>query len=133
MRQPNTTRNRKEEHIKKLEFNYDELNDLLYVYKKDSSVYSNVMIGDFHLEFNKNSELVGIEVLNASDILGEYEIPIKFLKNIKQVDLKVVTRNDSLLVFMIIYSMDQTRLATITMNNLEAPIMQAIYKQNKVY
>ncbi len=126
MKQLNITKNRKEHFIRNLKFNYDELNDLLYVYKKDSSVYSNVMIGDFHLEFNKNCELVGIEILNASDILSEYEIPLKILKNINKIDLKVVTSGNLLLVFMIVYSMDQAKLATITMNNLEAPIMQAI-------
>lgn len=126
MKQSNITRNRKEQFIGNLEFNYDKLNDLLYVYKKNSNVYSNVMIGDFHLEFNRNNELVGIEVLNASEILGEYGIPLKILENIKKVDLKVITRGNSLLVFMIIDSMDQTKSATITMNNLEAPIMEAI-------
>ena len=126
MKQSGTIRNRKEHFIRNLEFNYDELNDLLYVYKKNSTVYSNVMIGDFHLEFNKNSELVGIEVLNALDILGEYEIHGNILKNINKVDLKVVTSGNSLLVFMIIYSMNQAKSAAITMNNLEAPIMEAI-------
>ena len=126
MKQSSTIRNRKEYLIRNLEFNYDELNDLLYIYKKDSNVYSNVMIGDFHLEFNKNSELVGVEILNASDILKEYEIPVRFLKNIKKVELKVVSSGNSLLVFMVIYSMNKVKSATITMNNLEAPIMEAI-------
>src|SRR3989338_1845253 len=105
MKQSNTTINRKEHIIGNLAFSYDELNDLLYVYKKNSSIYSNVMIGDFHLEFNKNSELVGLEALHASDILGEYEIPLKILKNIKKVELKVATVGNSLLVCMVIYSM----------------------------
>ena len=126
MKQSNTTRNRKEHIIGNLAFSYDELNDLLYVYKKNSSIYSNVMIGDFHLEFNKNSELVGLEALHASDILGEYEIPLKILKNIKKVELKVATAGNSLRVCMVIYSTDQAKSATITMNNLETPLMEAI-------
>ncbi len=127
MKQSNIIRNRKEQFIGNLEFKYDELNDLLYVYKKSSSVYSNVMIGDFHIEFNKSSELVGVEVLNASDILGEYGIPLKILRNMKKVDLKVVTAGNSLLVFMIVYSMDdQTKSATITLNHSENQIMKAI-------
>ena len=54
MRLSNITRNRREYLIKKLKFNYDKDNDLFYTYKEDSQVYSNVMIGDFHIEFNKN-------------------------------------------------------------------------------
>src|SRR3989344_4287656 len=104
MKQSNTTRNRKEHFIGNLEYNYDELNDLLYIYKKNSNVFSNVMIGDFHLEFNKESEIVGIEILNASDILSEYDIPLEILKNINKVDLKVVTSGNSLLIFIIICS-----------------------------
>jgi len=126
MKQSNTTRNRKEHFIGNLEYNYDELNDLLYIYKKNSNVFSNVMIGDFHLEFNKESEIVGIEILNASDILSEYDIPLEILKNINKVDLKVVTSGNSLLIFIIICSKNQTKSAAITMNNLEAPIMAAI-------
>ncbi len=57
MKQLNTIRNRTESFIKNLKFHYDELNDLLYIYKDDSKVYSNVMVGEFHLEFKykKNS------------------------------------------------------------------------------
>ena len=126
MRQLNIIRNRKESFIKNLKFHYDELNDLLYIYKDNSTVYSNVMIGEFHLEFNKTKELVGVEILKASDILKEYDIPQTILKDIHKVDLKVVVTNNSLLVFIIITSKDQQRSATITMSNLESPIMQAI-------
>lgn len=126
MKRLNTIRNRKQTYIRGLKFNYDKLNDLLYVYKKNSSVYSNVMIGDFHLEFSKNSELVGVEVLNASNLLKEYDIPKRILENIDNVELKMVSNNNSLLIFLIIHSMEQERSATITMNNLEAPIMEAI-------
>ncbi len=126
MRQLNIIRNRKERLIRNLKFYYDELNDLLYIYKDNSTVYSNVMIGEFHLEFNKTKELVGVEILKASDILKEYDIPQEILKDIQKIDLKVVVTNNSLLVFIVVYSKDQQRSATITMNNLESPIMQAI-------
>jgi uncharacterized protein YuzE len=126
MRQLNTIRNRKESFIRNLKFHYDELNDLLYAYKENSAVYSNVMIGEFHLEFNKNKELVGIEILKASDILKEYGISQAILKNIQKVDLKAVINNNSLLVFITIYSKGQHKSAAITMSNLESPIMRAI-------
>lgn len=126
MRRLNITRNRKEYFIKHLKFSYDRLNDLLYVYKKKSNVYSNVMIGEFHLEFNREGEVVGIEILRASEILKEYNIARKILENISKVDMKVVIRNNSLLVFIIIHGLDQEKSAAITMNNLESPIMKAI-------
>lgn len=126
MRQLNIIRNRKEYTIRHLEFNYDKLNDLLYVYKKKSSVYSNVMIGEFHLEFSKDREVVGVEILKASELLGEYDIPKKFLENIENINIKVVVRNNSLLIFLIIHSLNKEKSAAITMNNLESPIMREI-------
>lgn len=126
MKQANITRGKKQYFIKNLKYDYDKLNDLLYVYKKDSNVYSNVMIGEFHLEFDKNMNVVGLEILKASDILDAYNIPKRILENIEKVELKVVVKNNSLLVFMIIHALNQEKSAAITMNNLEAPIMKAI-------
>ncbi len=126
MKRLNITGNRKEYSVKNLLFDYDKLNDLLYVYKKDSHVYSNVMIGEFHLEFNKSGELIGMEILNASDILADYGIPKRSLDNIQKIDLKTVVRNNSILVFVVIKALNHERSATVMMNNLESPIMHMI-------
>jgi uncharacterized protein YuzE len=126
MKPSNTIGNRKQYFVKNTKCNYDKDNDLLYIYKQESCVYSNVMIGEFHLEFNKNGEVIGVEILNASELLAEYDIPQKTLQNIEKTELKVVVRNNSLIVFLIIRSLNQEKSATITMNNIESPIMQAI-------
>ena len=128
MRLSNITRNRREYLVKKLKFNYDKENDLFYTYKEDSQVYSNVMIGDFHIEFNKNGEVIGVEVLNASDVFYEYQIPTAFLENIKEINIKIVIRNNLMLICLIINSMNQEKSAMITMNNVESAIMQEIEK-----
>ena len=124
MRRSNISGNRREYILKDLSFSYDRLNDLLYIYKKDSNVYSNVIIGEFHLEFDKAGELVGVEILKASEILKEYSISKKLLENIKKTELKVVITNNSLLVFLVIQSLDQEKSATITMNNLESHALE---------
>lgn len=126
MRLSNITRNRREYLIKKLKFNYDKVNDLFYTYKEDSQVYSNVMIGDFHIEFNKNGEVIGIEVLNASAVFSEYQIPGAFLENIKEINIRIVIRNSLMLICIIINSMNQEKSAMITMNNVESAIMHEI-------
>ncbi|MBD3313098.1 DUF2283 domain-containing protein [Candidatus Woesearchaeota archaeon] len=126
MKQPNITGSRKEYYIKKLEFDYDKSNDLLYICRKGSNIYSNVVVGEFHLEFSKDKKIVGIEVLKASEILGEYGIPKKILENIDKVELKIVVKGNSMLVFIIIHALNQEKSAAITMNNLESPIMKAL-------
>ena len=127
MKRLNTTGNRSEYLIKGLKFNYDNLNDLLYVYKENSSVYANVVIGDFHVEFSKEWQVVGMEILNASDLLGEYDVSKDMLENIKKIEIKIVNRDNSLLIFLMIASLaDVERAVPITMNNFESPIMQAL-------
>jgi uncharacterized protein YuzE len=126
MKRSNITRNRKEYLIRKLEFSYDESNDLLYVYKRKASVYTNVMIGEFHIEFDKGGEVVGVEVLRASDLLGEYGISRKILENIKEATLKVVVKGNSLLIFLMVSALNEEKTATITLNNVESKIMKSV-------
>lgn len=126
MRRLNIIGNRKGYFIRNLKFRYDRLNDLFYAYKEDSSVYSNVMIGEFHLEFDKEGSIVGIEILKASDILGAYGIQKKLLENIDDASMKVVVKDSLLLVFLTIHALKQEKSAAITINNLESPIMKAV-------
>ena len=122
MRQSDITKSRI---IKHLCFEYDKLNDLLYIYKKNANVYSNVEIGDIHVEFDKYAQVIGVEILRASEILKEYKISKRILENIDNVDLKIVARNNLLMVFIIISALNQEKEAAITLNNLGAPIMEA--------
>lgn len=127
MKRLNITGNRSEYLIRDLKFNYDNLNDLLYIYKENSSVYANVVIGDFHVEFSKEGQVVGMEILNASDLLEEYDVSKDMLENIKKVEIKIVNRDNSLLIFLMIASLtDVEKAVPITMNNFESPIMRAM-------
>ncbi len=124
MKPLNIIRSKKQYFIRKLKYKYDESNDLFYVYKKDTQVYSNVMIGDFHLEFSKERELIGIEIANASELLKEFGIKKETLEDIDKVELRVVVSNNSFLVFVGIKGKNQEKKsATITMNNLDSPLM----------
>jgi len=126
MRQSNISGSRKQYSVRNLKFNYDRINDLLYVYKENSQVYSTVIIGEFHLELARNKEPIGLEILNASELLNEFDIPKKNLENIDKVEMKVKVRNNSMLIFLIIHALNEEKCATITMNSLESPIMQAM-------
>ena len=126
MRQSNTTRSKREYTVKNLKFDYDKSNDLLYVYKEDSSVYANVIIGEFHIELDKEGNVVGVEVLNASELLSEYGVNKDLLVNMKKTELKIVVRNNSLLIFLMISSLIEEKSIPITMNDLESPIMRAM-------
>lgn len=124
MKPLNIQGNRRQYLVKNLKFNYDSLNDLLYVYKPESNVYANVVIGEFHLEFDKNGEVVGLEVLKASEILSEYEVSEETLKNIEKINIKIVIRDNSLLMFLMIFALNEQKSIPVTMNSLKSPLMQ---------
>lgn len=74
---------------------YDETDDLLYVYLKDSKVYSSDFITEaIIVDYNETSLPVGVEVLNASkhvdevkDLINELTTPSQ-----KQTILKELAR-----------------------------------------
>src|SRR3989338_1629636 len=125
MKQASITNKRKEQFLRNLKFNYDKKNDLLYIYNDKMRVYSNVIIGDFHIEFTKDKKIAGIEVLRASEILEEYQISKGVLENIEEASLKIVSRNESLIIFIILKGLKEEKSAAITMNSLDSSIMKA--------
>lgn len=122
MKQTSTTR--KEYSLRNLGFRYDKANDLLYAHEEGSNFYSDVVIGEFHLQFDRKGKVIGLEVLNASDLLGEYGISKELLENIRSLTLKVVLNNNSLIVFLAIKGLKEEKQASITMNSPESPIMR---------
>lgn len=126
MKQANITNKRKEQILRNLKFNYDKKNDLLYIYNDKLNVYSNIIIGDFHIEFTKDKKIAGIEVLKASEILEEYQIGKSVLENIQEATLKVVSRNESLIIFIVLKGLKEEKSAAITMNSLDSSIIKAL-------
>ncbi|MFH0869133.1 MAG: DUF2283 domain-containing protein [archaeon] len=58
--------------MRKFKFDYDSGNDDLFLFRSDSKSKGGVEIGGkIVLDFNGNRELVGIEILDASEMLSE--------------------------------------------------------------
>src|SRR3989338_6115240 len=89
MKRPNTSRAHS---LSGLRFAYDKRNDLLYVYKPNAAVFSTVVLGEFHLEFSRSKDVVGLEVLRAAEVLAEYGISRALLEHIERAELRVVPR-----------------------------------------
>ncbi len=119
----------KSSNIKKhIKFEYDQHNDLLYIFDEKHKVDNTLIVGDFHIEINENGNVVGVEVLNASDILKVYSISKEMLSNIDAVDLKAVVINNSLIISIIFHALNQEKSAIITMNTIDSPVMRALAK-----
>ena len=77
------------------------------------------MIGEFHVEFDENKKVVGLEILHASELVEAYGISQKILEEVKRADIRVKITNNSLLVSLVLYSLEEQHTATIAMNNIE--------------
>ena len=114
---------KRENTSKEMGFSYDAINDLLYVYKKDTKVDYNEAIGDIHIEFTKSGKAIGVEILNASDILKEFDIPQKMLDHLTGAELKVVKNGAAFLVLLTLHSENNEKSAMIALS----PTAQAIH------
>lgn len=73
------------------ETRYDEPGDTLTVKKKGSDIHKSVSFGNMNVDFDTDNKVVGIQLLNASEVLlfpEEIENPVKFLKNIQDAELR---------------------------------------------
>ena len=119
LKQQNIKRKEKEYVLNKVQFNYDKQHDLVYASKEGTKVAGNVMIGEFHVEFDENKKVVGLEILHASELVEAYGISQKILEEVKRADIRVKITNNSLLVSLVLYSLEEQHTATIAMNNIE--------------
>ena len=110
-----------------LAFDYDSANDILYAYKDRTSAFTTVELGDFHLELAKDRSIVGVEVTDASDVLGEYGISRSDLERIERVALRVGRQKNLLLVFLEIkvQQVEEEKLAAITLKDVSAALVSS--------
>jgi uncharacterized protein YuzE len=68
-------------------FDYDSLNDSFYVYPQERNYESSLLMGDLVLDINESRDIVGIEILNASEKFGlnkyEFLSPVKLRASIR--------------------------------------------------
>lgn len=90
-------------------FNYDSINDSLFIYKK-SKVKGSIDIGDIIIDISIDGKVIGLEILNASELLKNLGLknPKEILKNIKFVKLRATYKRDSIIIFYCIASKSKT-------------------------
>jgi len=92
--------------MKKFKFDYDYHNDNLFLYDSRLKSKASVELDDFVIDFSKEKKISGIEMLNASKLFRELDIPQKIskssLKTIKNCMVGVVSKNNFLLIKMLL-------------------------------
>ena len=71
---------------RKASFYYDELNDLLHVYINGKSVKT-LVIGDITFDVDRHGKFIGVEIINALDVLKPFSITKEMLIDIKEAEI----------------------------------------------
>ena len=69
---------------------YDEKNDDLFMYLEGSKSAGAIEVGNFVFDFDKKENLVGIEILNASEVLSKLLTKIISLAQLKKIKAKII-------------------------------------------
>lgn len=85
---------------------YDKNTDLLAVYKHGETVQTSLQLGDLNIEFNTDNQVVGIELLNASETvfsLQEDTDPATLLKEVQEASLTTDYRRNGIVITLQLY------------------------------
>ena len=113
----------------KTEFMYDAENDILGLYAPKAKSHGAIEFGrDIHIDFDTKGNLVGLEFLDASDVLKrvfKLKITKKDLKNILKSFIETEEKKGYLLIKFYLYYLkdakEQEISDTIVINNPHEP------------
>lgn len=85
-----------------MEISYDKENDLLY-FNEGEKVQDSLDIGNLFLEFSGKNDIMGVEILNASQTVSELtgnETTVEDLENIEDAEIKIIPEDS--VVFIVL-------------------------------
>ena len=87
--------------IQKFKFDYDTLNDDLFLFSSNSKSKGSIEFGDVILDFNNKRELVGIQFMNASKFIttltGDKNIKT-ILESLKESKAEITYRENMIVI-----------------------------------
>ncbi|MDP6548092.1 MAG: DUF2283 domain-containing protein [Candidatus Woesearchaeota archaeon] len=83
---------------------YDKENDILFIHRKDIKTKGSVEVlgGDIIIDFSKDKQVVGIEIMNASELLKPYNITKSMLLGALAGNIKVVQQRNLLFLTIVL-------------------------------
>lgn len=99
---------------KKVMFDYDYENDSLYIYFNNKKAKESFELDNFVIDVGENGEIVGIEMVNASEMIRkiwDYEISKDTLKNIREVRMSIAYSRDLMIIkIVLVLFMDNRKI-----------------------
>lgn len=96
--------------MQKFNFSYDKENDDLFLYSPNSKSKGSVELGDIILDFDNKKELVGIEIMGASQLIRDLmdeenqEFIGELLNDLKECKISVKMRDNLLMIRLFLIS-----------------------------
>ncbi|MEM4245067.1 MAG: DUF2283 domain-containing protein [Candidatus Nanoarchaeia archaeon] len=93
--------------MQEFNFDYDKENDDLFLYSGKSKSKGSVEIGGIILDYNTKKELVGIELMNASEILKDItdgKCVLDVLNNLEVCKVDVKRKNKMIIIKLLLLS-----------------------------
>lgn len=81
---------------KYFKWDYSEKSDILHVHKQKKKVEGSAELGDFTFDFDKNGNVVGVEIINVSQFLQQMDIPKDQLNQIQCAEILIDRRNPAM-------------------------------------
>ncbi len=105
---------------KECRFSYSDLDDSLIVSCKEENenVRERFSLGNFIFNLTGSGKIVGIQVLNASEVLPEYNINPNILKELRNINLITAQKNGCLYIALILMFKNQEAKISIPLMNL---------------
>lgn len=85
---------------KQFTWDYSEKCDILNIRKMDKKSKGNAELGDFTIDFDDGGTVIGIEIMNASEFLGQVGITKEELANLNDVELTITQKNKNMFVWV---------------------------------
>ncbi len=79
-------------------WDYSEKSDILNVHKINKKTAGSAELGDFTVDFDKSGNVVGIEIMNASEFFNLVKINMEQLKDIKEAEILIQKKGEYMLV-----------------------------------
>lgn len=84
---------------------YDPKYDTLFIHKgfeHDEKFKGNIEAGNLILDMSTKGRVRGIEILNATEFLKEFDVKKNALKELSDADFEAITKHDSIMISLII-------------------------------
>ena len=98
---------REEKKMNKKTLNYDKDNDILFIHKgfsPDEKFKGNIDAGNLVLDLSTKGRVKGIEILNATVFLKEFEIGRETLESLIDADFESISNPDSITISLLLKS-----------------------------